>query len=518
MRIHRNSSVAARCGLTVVAILLVVQIAGPVRGAEPKPASIPEGLRLKAPAIPEHIVGTVRALNESLSRNLKPEENAAVWLVRVFGGEAFEPEVRQASLDMLGVEAVSKTGPRFLFLEEYVESLGVARGNVRREALELQAAIDEASLRVWQPQELPAVDAFLNANQAGLDGVVAAADLSRYFVPVLPTDESEQLFSASRAIERRLPFVVRVLTARALRNSAGRNFASVTADFMAGHRLAALLAEGSPFDVSVGKAGAADAAASFGEYALLKSGNLTGGQAEGLRKSLEKVPRIRGSAFAADRGERANLHQEIELLQRDRNSVRDFFDLPQPEAAANGAEGRLPTIDWKLARERADEIQNRIVQALETRDRQRQNELFDQLDRDHDKWDETSDDTTKELAANFAKRREAASRWVGETMARSLRPLYRQRRISDDRAAVRRDMVLVGLALVSFQRDHGEFPASLAHLAPRYLQAVPDDSYSDAPFAYVRESKDRARLISWGPNRGDDAGKTFNDDQAIELR
>ncbi|MGL5095793.1 MAG: hypothetical protein ACRDD1_09405, partial [Planctomycetia bacterium] len=91
------------------------------------------------------------------------------------------------------------------------------------------------------------------------------------------------------------------------------------------------------------------------------------------------------------------------------------------------------------------------------------------------------------------------------------------RRSSDDKNNVRRDLILVGLALTSYKLEKREYPASLDDLKPNHLDAVPLDSFTDRPLDYRREAEGRARLASLGANRVDDSGKPYNDDLIVKL-
>lgn len=501
----------------LVAVLLTFQSLPLL--AESKPASLPDGMVLKTPVISEQLTGPFRLLNETLSKNITPSDNAAVFLVQTFGDEVFEPELRDGSLEMLGIATLSPTAPRFAFLEAYVKARGTEPPeNIRLAAMLLQNSVFAASERVWTREQFVDVSDYLQTNGAALDAIVDLANKPRYFAPVLSPDTPASMLSASKVIERRVPFLARTLSTRALYRIANNDFAGAMTDLMASHKLAELLATGSPLDTSAAQANLADSFAYRAERAILEKGKLTGPQATTYRTALEQLPLLLIAARAADVGERAILHQELELLKGDETAIRGFFEVAGEKAAQPAPPSPLPAIKWDLAMKRADEIQDRIVQALSTRDRVAQDKLFDQLDRDYQAWTDTVDATTRKFASSPELDLEAASKWIGESMAMSLRPLYRQRRATEDRACIRRDMVLIGLALTSFQREHGEYPATLAELAPGYLKSITSEADAIDTLIYVRETPNHVRLLSKGVNRQDDAGKGYNDDEKLELQ
>ncbi|MES2792880.1 MAG: hypothetical protein V4719_24925 [Planctomycetota bacterium] len=487
--------------------------------AESKPAPLPDGLVLKTPVISEQLTGPFRLLNETLSKGITPSDNAAVFLVQTFGDEVFEPELHDRSLEMLGIATLSPTAPRFAFLETYIKARGTEPPeNIRLAAMLLQNSVFAASERVWTREQFVDVSDYLQTNGAALDAIVDLANKPRYFAPVLSPDTPASMLSASKVIERRVPFLARTLSTRALHRIANNDFAGAMTDLMASHKLAELLATGSPLDTSAAQANLADSFAYRAERAILEKGKFTGPQATTYRTALEQLPLLLIAARAADVGERAILHQELELLKGDETAIRGFFEVAGEKAAQPAPPAPLPAIKWDLAMKRADEIQDRIVQALSTRDRVAQDKLFDQLDRDYQTWTDTVDATTRKFASSPELDLEAASKWIGESMAMSLRPLYRQRRATEDRACIRRDMVLIGLALTSFQREHGEYPATLAELAPGYLKSITSEADAIDTLIYVRETPNHVRLLSKGVNRQDDAGKGYNDDEKLELQ
>ncbi len=486
-------------------------------GAEAPRLPLPEGLVLKAPQIPSSVTGTLRSLNETLSRDLSPADNAAVLLLQLFGDESLEPELRSATLEMLGIHSLSKTAPRFIYLEPFAKTRsGLTPEQILLEVAQLNEQLRMASERPWTRNEFPALADYLTANRAALETVVIASHRPRYYAPLLSLEKPPRLLSAAFNIDRRLPFVARVLAARARLRSTDQVTHSVD-DLLACQRLAVLLAVGSPLDVSHAKAALIDSFACNAAIGMLQSGQLTSQEATTYLKGLDRIPRLPSPALAADVGERAALHQEIELLQTDKASVEGFFEVPGGKDA-HPLDMDLSKIQWELAHKRADELQNQIVRALSIRDREEQQSQFKKLDEAHAAWDATANAKTGQLADAINKDPAAASRWIGESMAMALRPRYWQRRLTDDRARSRRDLVTIGMALIAFRREQGEFPAALSQLAPQSLPTIPMDAHSDAPFHYVRLAKDRARLVSWGVNRIDDAGSNYNDDQTVELR
>ncbi len=82
------------------------------------------------------------------------------------------------------------------------------------------------------------------------------------------------------------------------------------------------------------------------------------------------------------------------------------------------------------------------------------------------------------------------------------------------RVGMKRQMLLIALALAEYQREHGEYPSELSVLAPKYLSGIPLDAFSLKPLKY-KPRKEGYLLYCVGSNGEDDKGDT--DDVAIRV-
>ena len=67
-------------------------------------------------------------------------------------------------------------------------------------------------------------------------------------------------------------------------------------------------------------------------------------------------------------------------------------------------------------------------------------------------------------------------------------------------------LALGRLALHAYRKDSGHYPDQLGELVPRYLKAVPADSFATGPLQYARSGQ-RYRLWSIGPDGRNDGGR-----------
>jgi hypothetical protein len=466
------------------------------------------------------IEGSMLELNKALSEGVQPEDNAVVLLVQIFGSTVFEPELRGGSLDMLGIRSVAKA-PRFQYVDAFVRSAGAKTDEaVDRDGSELNASLNTSINGPWTRDEHPRMAAFLDANKSALDLAVIAADRPRYYAPLLSTETPMRLMAGSYAIEHRLPFIGRCLVARAMLSCTEGDYDAAWTDLAACHKLTALVVSGSPLDISAAKAHVVDGQACSAEMGLILSGQLPGAQAESLLAVLSKLPPLPTAEDAANRGERAVIHEELELLRSDEESRKGFFETGTPDDLEQLKLLLNTEAYWKIALATADAQQDKIVKLLSIRPRPDFFAAVDVSNAEFEKWATGEAEQDQEISfAEIARQDpEAAARQIGESIAMALRGNPWQRRHTDDRARLRRDAVTILLALVAYHARHETYPAQLAELAPEIVSEVPSDVHSEQPFVYERRSQDNVVLTSLGANQQNDAGAIYNDDLIVELK
>lgn len=488
----------------------------PAQAAE---ISVPDGLKLTAPHIPEKVTGATRELNVRLSEGVKPVNNAAVHLTQLLGDGVFAEPLRAISKEMLGIETLASDAPRFLYIQTFVQ-LEFPQDQQKRDAMLKQFTTELQSLDggPWQSSKLPVLGQFFDANNPALDRLVEIADLSQYYAPVLSTESPGSLIAASFTLEYRLPYLGQCLHLRAMRRLADGDFEGASTDLLAIHKLAYLLAEGSPLDVSMAKAQWIDSNAYKGEVAMLQSGLLSAEQAQQYLKQLNQLPPMPSPIAAADIGERLVIQQEIELLRDSDAAMYAFFDWDPAERQKDLAALREANLDWDLAFQEAKQIQDEAVAALAITDFEDQMKEIVRLNEIAKAWrdEENADDTP--LVETLDTKREAASRLMGKATAMALRANLWQRVHTHHRGIVRRDMAKIGLALVAYQKEHGDYPKQLSDLTPQLLEKVPLDVHSGQPFGYEHRGEEGIRLFSLGANRVPDQGDWRDDDVYLDLK
>lgn len=500
----------------VIALLGYHGLGPSVMAAE---AKLSAGTKIVTPQIPATVTGATRELNARMSQDIDPAENAVVHLVQLFGDEVLVEPLRAASLKMLGIEKLDPAAPKMIYSEPFLQSK--AGGDEKQmESLSQTFNIEftEADAKAWKTTDYPLLAEYLAANQTQLDQLVAIADLPAYYAPILSVANPPSLMSASFAVEYRLPYLAKCLGLRGMNKLAEGDFAGATTDLLAIHKLARLIAVGSPLDVSGAKAHWVDAHGFAAEQAMLQSGLLSTEQAEAYLAALRKLPPMPAAKTAADVGERLVIQQEVEMLRDSDLALASFFDWDMVEHKDEVAKLRKANVNWDLAIQRANEIQDKTVAVLSIDDREKQMQAIVELDESADMWlDDLEDDETT-LVEAIAKDREGASRWFGESVAMALRANAWQRVHTEHRGSVRRDFTIIGLALVAYQQRHGAYPDKLAQLVPEFLPSLPVDTHSGKEFAYEKSPEGGVRLISWGANMVPNQGDFRDDDVSLDLK
>ncbi len=476
------------------------------------------GLKLVEPTIPDTITGSTRALNERMSEGVSPSENAAVFLVQLMGADVFEPTLQETSLKMMGIAALDKDAPQMVYMRPYAQAQHPDNAEQQLKALQqIEVEFHQTKGQPWKVEDYPALAEYFDANEQPLNQLVKIAQLPKYYAPVISPQATPGLVSASFTMEYRLPYLTRCLSMRAMRDFAAGDFEAAREQLIAAHKLAYLLGKGSPMDVSLAKAHWMDANPFRSELALLKSDQLTADQAKAYLAKLQELPLLPPAKTAAELGERFVIQKELELLRDDDSALFAFFDWNPSAHQEDLAKLRAAKINWKLAFERADEIQKQTIETLSIKDRTEQMREIVRLDREADAWNKLTAADETSLLDSLQKDHDAASRWIGEAVAMALRTNLWQRVHTEHRGEVRRNFAVVGLALVAYHREQGEYPTKLEDLVPDYLAEMPTDSHSSKPFDYRRMQADEAQLISWGANMQDDTGQFFYDDLVLRL-
>lgn len=163
---------------------------------------------LTGPLKEDGTVDFMAALNQSSSEAVTPENNAAVLYWQAFGPGPIEEEFREPFFKLLGIETPPMDGEYFISLGDYLR-----RENSDLEIDEAYDLLGELRTRPWSAEEHPEFAAWLKANERPFKLLTEGAKRPRYYAPLAgPTLVKATSLLASSGVRE----VIRGLPARAM--------------------------------------------------------------------------------------------------------------------------------------------------------------------------------------------------------------------------------------------------------------------------------------------------------------
>jgi hypothetical protein len=133
---------------------------------------------------------------------------------------------------------------------------------------------------------------------------------------------------------------------------------------------------------------------------------------------------------------------------------------------------------------------------------------------------ETKKTANRVAESVMAAKPEIVDRWEPKVKAQRLAELAALPAISylsagfvwiDRRRQTEEGLAIAAFALAGYRADHHEYPKTLANLVPAYIDAIPQDPFTDGPLRYKPEQHggqlDGYLLYSVGPNGKDEGGQ-----------
>ncbi len=479
------------------------------------------------PLYPNGAVNYVAALNGRLSEGVTPDNNAAALLMQVMGAKEIPKEIRPGFYQHLGIPVPENPQgdlqPYGDFLDEYLRTTGgTAKKTERRKLMEKSF---QTYGRPWTRKEYPLVARWLDANEQAIDRIVAASRRPRLYVPIVPEDQENGLLDVMLfGFTSNVREFARILDSRAMLSIGEGRIEDAQRDLLACHRLGHLMGNGSSImNYLVGVA--LDAVARDGDLFLTESAHATPTQLANYRSEIGKLPTFASMSEMYDLSERYGFLDIVRILVLESRKpeaaetnvaveVGEFLDLPPSQSMETvpgfgiglgfDPENRQPPIqpggestqaaDFPKAESGpSDKIKDEVMQLRKESQDRREVAL---------------------LVWRKKPAREIISRQFGNELAWMMLENSEMFAEVEVRVGMKRQMLLIALALAEYQREHGEYPSELSVLAPKYLSGIPLDAFSLKPLKY-KPRKEGYLLYCVGSNGEDDKGDT--DDVAIRV-
>ena len=503
-----------------------------------------ETTRIIAPLDPQGFVDYARAIDARSVQAVTPGNNYEVIVRKVirFDDPADAPWIQEYSARMK-IPVPDLDRPAFQRCLDFLQSLPGHRADQKT-----GPRYERISSRPWSAASHPEAARWVMQNGKFLDQLVAGSRRARYYFPYRTQDPDEDDPPIPRVMGMimfpafQMRDVGEGLSVRAMKRIGAGEIDQAWSDIQALHRITRHLEN--RFTVIEGIVAARINQLAFrAEVQILNSPALTDRQARRFLADLSPVPAGKRLADRIDVGERfagldavqtlANyvagpkFFQSFQKLFRGLKVIEQLTaissdrtvpfsvagrDVPVRNVATQTVEKPVSlSIDWNVTLTVLNDWYDRYVAACREPDIQRRHVQCEAISTDLKMLTEAMSDTgefRRFITDNGAPG--ALGTNIGGLLAtRLLTPLEGAQRVADAVTA-RRQISRTAFALELYRREIGSFPESLAGLAPEYLPAIPEDSFSGRSLKYV--VNDRGCLLySVGFNGIDDKGRTRAD-------
>ena len=319
---------------------------------------------LRADGYPDYVA----ALDRRFSRDVTPENNAAVPFWQAMGPSALDKRDREKYFQMLGIAPLPEQGDYFVRLEDYVDRLKgpASPEEVKSRHSEISEQENGRAERPWSKDEFATLADWLAANEKPLALVVEASQRPRRYDPLLGSSAIAILLPAAQQYR----YVAHALVARAMLRLNDGKVDNAWSDLLACHRLARLLGQG-PTMVEAVTAVSVDGIALTGDQGLLQHAKLTASQAERMRNDLAELPPMPSMANRINLNERFIYLDSALTIPRDRH-FSPAANLKGIETFGGGTKGMVQPfldnlgnteIDWDVVLRTGNTWYDRIVAA-----------------------------------------------------------------------------------------------------------------------------------------------------------
>jgi hypothetical protein len=458
------------------------------------------------------------ALNEHCRGPASTSKNAAVPLIQAFGLETVSPDIRDQYFSLLGIDVLPSVGNYFVRSQEMIERWikGTPQLPDGEQADSLQGQFAIAGGEPWTPDEYPMVAEWLSINVGPLRLITEASQRPHFYEPIVsPSQTLPALYSVAMPLEQTLSEITLALQARAMLLAKSGKIEAALTDLLTCHRCLRLMGS-MPVGQYAVETRTAEISLCQAELKLMHYGHLTQKQTERMRSERARLPPLSSLADRIDLGDRYRFLDAVCVLDRKGPAaLQQLFgetSLTAEESSLQKAASDL-LFDWNEPLRMGNEWFDRETAVYRKADRQERENALEQI---HVDLEQMSIDAANPgiFALNwFAKRSAKAA--FGRVVGASLLQLFDNETPGilniSDQLELHLAFEKTGIALAAFRAENGEYPEQLEELAPKYLEQLPTDLYSDRhPLRYRRESGGYL-VYSVGPNgRDEQAGTSVN--------
>ncbi len=489
----------------------------------------PDTTFVLSPVSDDGTIDYADAINKKMRADLKPEDNAVVWIMRALGRNIPDDEFAPRMFTELGMQPPAELGDYLKpsFPNDDVDVSGLNR-NQQAELLDkLMEQYASSQEGPWKREQFPELATWIESNKVPLDLIHFAGLRDRYFMPIiLEQDELDDQSFALPLVADILPLcqvnraIARMLCCRAMLSLGSGNHGAAWKDLMTCRRLGRLVSQGpSIIEALVGIA--IEQTANEATTVFLNHGQPSIAELQIWRTEMAQLPPIAKISDKVNLMERCTILDAIQTMAIQEEQAVELLGVDPDLGAVARVVQALPlqSIEWTGALRVANNWYDRLVTAMNLPLYSDRSTAIAKIELDLQTISQRimSAENVAQIeqdAQNLGKDLSvvdggAISRTLGEISISLMLPKTSSARLAEDR--IRQQMVLVdaALALAEYHASEGDYPEQLSELKPAYLKRVPGDLFTGKPVLY-RSTDDGYLLYSAGPNRKDDAGRTMS--------
>ncbi len=393
---------------------------------------------------------------------------------------------RDEFFKLLGVAPIPDTGPYFVPMEDFIQTLPALTTAKSRsnEVARLRLPFYEAGQHPWTKDEFPDVAAWLKENDVALNLAISGLKRPSVYLPLVAdaSASGSSLDDAKGGVVLRAREVARAVAARAtFRLRSGRT-EEAWQDALACHLIARRIQGGVglfrailPYRI--------DGLACSVDWAIAEHGNLTASQAKRMQADLAQLP---------------PLPTLDDPLREERLTLLDIVCMAHKQLVA-------PLVDWNEVLRDFNKGYDQVCDACDQSTYPEQKRACSALPPHTPKFEFFI------AGRGFGRTNKFEGAWFGTQrtsgiIVQRLLPPAEAICAARSNALVRSDLSAVAFALAGYRADHGRYPEKLAELAPLYIDRLPLDPFTAGPLHY-KSTPNGFLLYSVGENEIDDGGR-----------
>ena len=474
-----------------------------------------ETTRFTRPLRDDGSLDCLALLNEIASKDVTPENNAAVLIWQAVGPKEIPQEHREKFFKKLGAPCPPEEGDYLIELHRYSDALKSENEKTKFND-RLLNQFDEAMKKPWSESEYPELADFLQKNEKPLKLILEAAQRPRLYSPLVPT--SDEILSAMDInLISPLRDSSRLLVARSMRNLRKGQEKEAWRDLLASYRLGRLRSQG-PWLIDLLVGSCLEAYAADGMAVFASNADITADQLQKYLADLRELPVGSPIDEIYGTGERIFYIGSIyDIAFRPQSLTKLTILHKEPEKKALEKLARDPQMDWNEVLRVAHEGFDFTLPALKLPNFPEANRALSKNhaeDRENLRKTLEPENLKKALSSQATPREKAecfVTLMADDGLLEDFSILFPPTRM---KAKFR--LARLALALSAYRGEHHAYPAKLAYLMPKYLPDISNDPFGECDFHYKPE-KNGYLLYSVGRNGIDDGGKNYAEEHLNDI-